>query len=57
MNLTLPNGSKALTNDHLTIRIDGQVTERDLTGKAEIEQVLREEFGLNVTLPDKGENA
>ena len=57
VNLTLPNGSKALTNDHLTIRIDGQVTERDLTGKAEIEQVLREEFGLNVTLPDKGENA
>ena len=52
VNLTLPNGSKALTNDHLTIRIDGEVTERDLQSRAEVEQVLREEFGLDVKLPE-----
>ena len=51
VNLTLPNGSKALTNDHLTIRVDGEVTERDLKSKDEIEAALREEFGINVSLP------
>ena len=51
VNLTLPNGSKALTNDHLTIRVDGEVTERDLKSKDEIEAVLREEFGISVSLP------
>ena len=53
VNLTLPNGSKALTNDHLTIRIDGEVVERDLTSREEVETVLREEFGIDVKLPEK----
>ena len=53
VNLTLPNGSKALSGSHLTIRLDGEVTERDLADKAEIEAVLREEFGIDVTLPEK----
>ena len=53
VNLTLPNGSKALTNDHLTIRVGGNVTERDLKTKEEVEAALREEFGIDVKLPDK----
>ena len=53
VNLTLPNGSKALTNNHLTIRVDGEVTERDLTSKEEIETALREEFGIDVKLPEE----
>ena len=53
VNLTLPNGSKALTNDHLTIRVGGDVTERDLKTKEEVEAALREEFGIDVKLPDK----
>ena len=53
INLTLPNGSKALTNDHYTCRIDGQVVEeRDVTDRQELKKLLREEFGLTVELPD-----
>ena len=56
VNLTLPNGSKALSGNHLTIREDGRVIERDLTSREEIETVLREEFGLDVELPERKES-
>ena len=51
VNLTLPNGSKALTGMHFTLRKDGKVTERDLSSKEEAEQLLREEYGIDVVLP------
>ena len=46
VNLCLPNGSKALTGNQLTIRRDGQVTRRILETEAEMAAALREEFGL-----------
>lgn len=46
-NLCLPcGGSKALTNNHLTIRRNGSVSQRDLQSEEEVTDVLREEFGL-----------
>ena len=51
VNLTLPNGSKALTGNHLTIRLGDEVTERDLGDPDEVEAALREEFGIGVKLP------
>ena len=50
-NLTLPDGSKALTGEHFTLRKGGTVIERDCADKAEVEALLREEFGIDVTLP------
>lgn len=48
-NLCLPcGGSKALTNNHLTIRRNGEVLERDLETEEEITQVLLEEFGIRL---------
>jgi len=52
LNLTLPNGSKALTGTHFTLRENGKVTERDVTTKEELEQLMREEYGIDVVLPD-----
>lgn len=52
LNLTLPNGSKALTGKHFTLREDGNVTERDVTTKEELEQLMREEYGIDVQLPE-----
>ncbi len=51
LNLTLPNGSKALTGMHFTLRENGKVTEKDLASKEELEQLLREEYGVDVVLP------
>ena len=49
VNLCLPcGGSKALTENHLTIRKEGQVTERDLITEDEYRQVLAEEFGIHL---------
>lgn len=48
VNLCLPNGSMALTGNHLTIHSGGQVTERDLASEEEATQVLKEKFGLVV---------
>lgn len=39
-------GSKALTDNHLTIRREGTVTERELESEEEVTRVLQEEFGL-----------
>ena len=50
-NLTLPDGSKALTGEHFTLRKGGTVIERDCADKTEVEALLREEFGIDVTLP------
>ena len=53
INLTLPNGSKALTGDHYTHRENGEIVcEKDVTDRQELETLLREEFGLDVKLPD-----
>ena len=46
VNLCLPNGSKALTGNQLTIRRDGEMTRRILETDAEMAEVLWEEFGL-----------
>ena len=51
-NLTLPDGSKALTGNHYTFRRAGTVIERDCADKKEVEALLREEFGIDVRLPD-----
>ena len=51
VNLTLSDGSKALTGEHLTIRRGDEVTERDLKSMEEVEAVLRDEFGISVSLP------
>lgn len=53
INLTLPGGSKALTDMHYTYRMNGEVTEKDLKDKAELEQLLKDEFGLDVRLPNE----
>ena len=46
VNLCLPDGSAALTNDRLTIRRNGMVEEKVLGTEAEITQALQEVFGL-----------
>ena len=52
VNLTLPNGSKALTDSHFTLRRDGQVTEKDVATRQELIDLLREEYGLVAELPE-----
>ena len=52
LNLTLPNGSKALTGTHFTLRENGKVMEKDITDKEELEQLMREEYGIDVILPE-----
>jgi len=53
INLTLPNGSKALTGDHYTHREDGRIVcEKDVTDRKELQELLRTEFGLDVELPE-----
>ena len=51
VNLTLPNGSKALSGKHFTMRLDGQVTERDVATPEELEELLRDEFGIVMYIP------
>ena len=51
VNLTLPNGSKALTEKHYTLRLDGNVTEKDVETPEELEMLLREEFGIVMHIP------
>jgi Arylamine N-acetyltransferase len=51
VNLTLPNGSKALSGKHYTRRIDGQITERDVETPQELEDLLRDEFGIVMHIP------
>ena len=51
VNLTLPNGSKALSGKHFTLRMDGRVTERDVQTPEELEELLREEFGIVMHIP------
>ncbi len=51
VNLTLPNGSKALSGKHFTMRLDGQVTEKDVATPEELEELLRDEFGIVMYIP------
>ena len=51
VNLTLPDGSKALTDGHYTLRRGDLVIERDCADKAQVETLLRDEFGMDVDLP------
>ena len=51
VNLTLPNGSKALSGKHFTLRVDGEVTEKDVTTPDELEELLRDEFGIVMHIP------
>ena len=52
VNLTLPNGSKALTKCHFTHRENGQIVrEVDVTTPAELQQLLKEEFGIDMYIP------
>ena len=53
VNLTLPDGSKAMTNGHYTLRKGDLVIERDCADNREIETLLRDEFGMDVALPDR----
>lgn len=47
VNICLPcGGSKALSNNHLTIHKNGEVYEKDLETEEEVTKVLQEEFGL-----------
>ena len=46
VNLALPDGSKALTGKHLTIRQSGKVTEHDCDSDEELKYILQAEFGL-----------
>lgn len=52
-NLTLPNGSKSLSGTHYALRLDGSVTEKDVTTHEELEDLLREEFGIVIHIPRK----
>lgn len=53
VNLTLPNGSKALTGSHFTHRENGAViAEKTVTTLPELLDLLREEYGLTVDLPE-----
>ena len=51
VNLTLPDGSKALSGKHFTLRAGGTVTERDIETPDELEKLLREEFGIDIHIP------
>ena len=51
VNLTLPNGSKALSGKHFTLRVDGAVTEKDVETPEELEELLRDEFGIEMHIP------
>ena len=51
VNLTIPDGSKALSGKHFTLRKGGEVTERDVTTHEELEALLKEEFGIEIHLP------
>ncbi len=51
VNLTLPDGSKALSGKHFTLRRGGEVTEKDVTTHQELEELLREEFGIVMHIP------
>ena len=51
VNLTLPNGSKALSDKHFTLRIDGDVIEKDVQTPEEMEELLRDEFGIEIHIP------
>lgn len=46
VNLCLSDGSAALSDNHLTIRRNGQVMEKDLQTEEEVTKALQEEFGL-----------
>lgn len=50
INLCTPEGSKALTDRELTIRTKESVIRRTCESKEELEAVLREEFGICVSL-------
>lgn len=52
VNLTLPHGSKALTGSRFTLRSNGRVTKRDVASRKELLELLREEYGLVVDLPE-----
>ena len=43
--------SKALSGKHSTMRLDGQVTERDVATPEELEELLRDEFGIVMYIP------
>ena len=49
-NLTMSDGSKALTGNHYTLRKGDLVIERDCADIAEVETLLRDEFGIDVDL-------
>lgn len=51
VNLTLPDGSKALTDKHFTFRKGDTVIEKDISTPEEMEQLLREEFGIDMYIP------
>ena len=51
VNLTLPDGSKALTDRHDPLRRGDLVIERDCADKTELETLLRDEFGIDIDLP------
>ena len=51
VNLTLPDGSKALSGKHFTLRVGGTVTERDVETPEELEELLHEEFGITIHIP------
>ncbi len=51
-NLTLPNGSKALSGSHYTHRENGQIVEeRDVASREELRTLLKEEFGIDMYIP------
>ena len=51
-NLTLPDGSKALTGSHYTYRKNGQILEeRDVTSREELRELLKTEFGIDMYIP------
>ncbi len=51
VNLTFRDGSRALTGEHYTLHRGDLVIERDCADKTEVETLLRDEFGMDVTLP------
>lgn len=51
VNLTLPNGSKALSDKHFTLRKGNMVIEKNVETPEELEDLLREEFGIDIHIP------
>ena len=52
VNLTLPNGSKALSGSHYTHRENGQIVcEKDVTTREELHDLLLSEFGIEMYVP------